>query len=87
MEQRPEELRDIGIMMSNSDHEIEPGTEKRLKSENVYCGYAGRDFFGLVWFDGKFKCQVKQYRQHVDTIKARTLKKLMENVSTEYGQD
>ena len=87
MEQRPEELKDIGIMMSNFDHEIKPGTEDRLKSEKVYCGYTGWSFFGAVWFDGKFKCQVKQHRQHVDTIKGRTLKELKENVSIEYGYD
>jgi len=87
MEQRPEELKNIGVMMSNFDYEIEPGTKNRLKSEKVYCGYAGWNFYGTVWFDGRFKCQVKQYKRHVDTVEARTLKELMKKVSAKYGQD
>jgi len=87
MEQRPDNLKAVGIMISNFDHEIEPGTEEQLKSEKVYCGYAGWNFYGTVWFDKCFKCKVKQYQQHVDTLSAGTLKELVEIVSNKYGWD
>lgn len=73
-------------VMSNCDHEIEDWAEEKLKTEKVYGEYPAWNFYGLVWWDGKkFKCMIKQYGIHVDTIEGKTLKKIMKKASDKYG--
>jgi len=87
MEALPQDLENIGDIMSNFNHEIEHGAEARLKNEKVCGNYAGWNFHGKIWFDGMFKCQVKRYRVHVATIVGETLQEIMDNVSSEFGYD
>lgn len=86
METVPENLESIGTIMSNFDHGIEEGAEERLKTEPVFGEYTAWNFWAAVWFeDGVFKCMVKQYRSHVSTFSAETLREIMEEASDRYG--
>ena len=73
-------------IMSNCDREVDKNIEQKIKNKPLWAGYAGWDFYGLVWWENnKWYCMVKQYRCHIDTIEANTPEKLMEKVSDEYG--
>lgn len=88
MDKRPDNLVEHDTIMSNCFHEIESGSEEYLKLNDVYGCYAGWNFHGTVWFDKSnniFKCQVKQYRQHVATIEGNSLSDIMKNVSDRFG--
>jgi len=88
MEKRPTDLVYIGDIMSNFNHEIENDAEEKLKAGGVYGAYPAWNFHSTVWFDSKkFKCQIKQYRVHVDTIEADSLSEIMEKASAIYGND
>ena len=74
--------------MSNFDRHIPDSLDAKLRAGGCYCGYAGWDFYAEVWFeDGKFHAHVNQYRCHVATISANTLRELMDDVSAEYGSN
>jgi hypothetical protein len=84
----PEGLESIGIIMSNFDHEIEPGAEDRLKTTDVFGEYSAWNFFGFVWFDKtkkQFLCMIEQYRTHVATLVAESLTEIMDIASARYG--
>ena len=89
MEDRPEGLIDIGeSVMSNFDHQIDLGIAKKLKDGKYYSGYPAYNFHGTVWYDnGKWKCKIKRYRIHIDTIIADTLEEIMNEASEKYGDD
>lgn len=73
-------------IMSNFDNKIEENAEELLKASKVYGVYSAWDFNGNVWFeDGKFYCEVWQYRFHIDTIEANSLEEIMEMCSEKYG--
>jgi len=77
---------DLGDRMSNFDHAVDDGTEELLRQGECYCGYAGWDFHGRVWFEaGLFRCHVNRYREHVATISAETLADIMRQCSDRYG--
>jgi len=74
--------------MSNFDHSIDDGMEDFLKeSPGKYVGeHSARDFFGTVmWDDGQFVELVHKYGSIVDTVKAPTLRELMEKVNDKHG--
>jgi hypothetical protein len=78
----------IGDVMSNFDHEIEPDAEERLKSGPYVADYPGWDFHGTVWFgEGRFRCLVMRYRMHVDTLVADSLEEIMILASKKYGYE
>ena len=86
MEKRPNDLICIGDIMSNLDHDIDDDAEEKLKPGDTYGYYSAWNFHGTVWFDsGKFKCQIRQYRAHVNTLEADSLLELMEISSEQYG--
>ncbi len=87
MEARPDELEDYGDVMSNFDHTIRVDAERYLKTHKAYGNYAGWNFYGEVWFDEKFKCQVDQYCRHSATIYGDSLAQIMEKVSSQFGTD
>lgn len=75
----------VGTGMTNFDHSIEPGFEEALR-EGKYGNYAGWDFHGTVWFDGKqFCCEVWRYGSPMEVLRADTLPELMVEVSEKYG--
>lgn len=82
----PSHFVDIGDVMSNFDHEIEDGAEKKLKSGEFYGSYPAQNFYGCVWFDGEvFLCQVNCYQSHEETVTAPTLRGIMDAVSDDWG--
>ena len=79
-------MTELGVCMSNFDHEIEDGLDKKLRDGNVWAGYTGWNFFGRVWHDGeKFRCEVWQYRSIMETMDAASLKGVMATVCEKYG--
>lgn len=83
----PDDYAGIGTGMSNFDHTVYDGVEDRLRSERVFCLYAGWNFNGHVWLnaEGSFSCQVWVYGSPVATVQAETLADLMREVSDEWG--
>lgn len=87
MEDMPIEYEDIGVIMSNFDHKIETGVEKRLKKEKVYGSYTAWNFYGIVWFgEGFFYCKILRYGSFVETITGNDLYSIMETASEKYGE-
>lgn len=75
-------------VMSNFDGEIDQGIAERLKDETAIADYPAWDFHAQVWFeDGIYYCLIKQYREHIATLEASTLKELMEEACSQYGFD
>jgi len=88
METVPTDYENIGAVMSNFDHTIEPETEEKLKSGKFYGEYPAWNFHGDVWFDGeRFKCMVMRYWAHIETVEASSLEEIMEIASTKWGSD
>ena len=50
-----DEMRRLGVGMSNYDHRIEDWLEPALRAEpnGAYAQYTGWDFHARVWFDGE----------------------------------
>lgn len=75
-------------VMSNFDHAIDDDVAKGLKKDKLIAPYPGRNFFGMVWWDRKrrgWSCTVECYKQHMETIHAKTLQEIMDEVSGKYG--
>ncbi len=71
--------------MSNFDHSIDEGMEEDLRN-GMRSYHAGWNFFGLVWFEsGQFHEMVKQYRHHIATHSADSLRELMVDVNASFG--
>ncbi|HEA68600.1 MAG TPA: hypothetical protein ENI07_17515 [Desulfobacterales bacterium] len=86
METVPNNMENIGCVMSNFDYEIETDAEDKLKSGQFFGGYSAWDLHGTVWFNtGKFKCRIMQYHSHIDTIEAESLSEIMSIASEKYG--
>ena len=76
--------------MSNFDHVIPVGLDKKLKSGNFCCDYSAWNFCGTVFYNREkemFQCEVMRYCVHVDTITSQTLQGIMEIASEKYGYD
>jgi len=83
-------MSEIGLEMSNFDHEIDEGMEEALMLEpgRVFGKHAGWNFNGRVYYhDGLFYEQVWVYGSPIETISAETLKDLMIKVNSKYGSD
>lgn len=79
---------DIDTVMSNFDRGVEPGTDDRLKAEDVFGFYAGWDFNGRVWWDREaatYHCEVWRYGSPLEVLSAETLPEVMRVVSDVYG--
>lgn len=85
----PDDYAEISEGMSNFDFSVDDGCEDRLRSERVFCRYAGWNFNGRVWLnaEGSFSCQVWVYGSPVATVQAGTLADLMTEVSDEWGYE
>ena len=81
----PDDLESIGDIMSNFGHEIDSDAEDKLKAGGVYGGYPAWNFYAYVWWDSRFKAMIKQYRVHVNTIEADSLREIMDIASQYYG--
>lgn len=88
MESLPKELKSIGVVMSNFDHQIILGTEEKLREGGVFGEYTARNFWAAVWSSNPgFSCVIRRYHAHIDTITAGTLEEIMEIASERYGED
>lgn len=89
METRPDNLKYLGFpfpaVMSNLDHTINEEVEQLLRAGDCYADYPAWNFHGAVWFDGKFKCQIKRYHSHIATLEAETLQEIMDEASDRWG--
>ena len=76
----------IGVIMSNYDHEID---ERASELNNVNMGeYSAWDFFAyVIKANGKFYARISRYRTVIDIIEAPTLEDLMNECSSKYGYD
>ena len=82
------EYKRLDLGMSNFDHSIDQGLEEALQEGKSYAKYNGWNFCGDVYWDKKeqkYICEVCQYHEWVETIKADNLKEIMEKVSEYYG--
>lgn len=86
MDKLPENLKYIGIIMSNFDHDIVNGAEEKLKPGDVWGEYTAWYFWAAVWWNGKkFKAMIKKYCEHVDTLESDSLQGIMDEACKRYG--
>lgn len=81
--------KEIGIVMSNFGHEIYDTVADELKAKPAFAQYSGWNFCGYLWYDKTkqtYHCEVWRYRSHVETVSG-ALQDIMEEVSSNYGQD
>lgn len=72
-------------IMSNFDGSINREVESEIKEKDMCAGYPAWNFFGTVWFDGEWNCEVRRYRIHVNTISADSLEEIMSTACALYG--
>lgn len=88
MKRAPLGFEDVGTVMSNFDHEVEPWAEEKLKSGDFRGDYPAWEFHGTVWWEeSNFHCQVMRYGSHIDTVSAPTLQGIMDEASGKYGYE
>ncbi len=84
----PDGLEKWGTVMSNFDHEVNPGAEEALRTSKYWGSYPARNFWAGVWFaDGEFHAEIHQYHVHIATISADMLEGLMEEASARWGDE
>lgn len=81
--------KNVGPVMSNSDHEVEEGAEEKLKADSdCYGEYSAWNFFSNVYYDEearKFKAQIWVYSILTSELEADSLQELMKISSENYG--
>ena len=71
---------------SNFDHTVINEVVEQAKHEKVIADYPAYNFLGYVWWDGKqFNCEIWQYKEPVEIIKAPTIEEIMGTASDKYG--
>ena len=75
-------------VMSNFDHSIQEHVATAIKDQPLYSAYVGWNFCGKVWWqDDQWHCEIWTYGSYRQTISGDTLQEIMDEVSSEYGQD
>lgn len=73
--------------MTNCDYSIEEWFEQFLRDGGTG-NYTAWNFCGYVWFsDGKYHCEIWQYRHFKETVTADTLPEIMKMASDKYGYE
>lgn len=75
-------------VMTNFDHSIDDKIVNYLKNEEVTATYSAYNFNGQVWWNrtkNLWSCEVWQYRQHVNTLHAESLRNIMDEACKLYG--
>lgn len=87
LRQMPKDLGSVGRIMSNFSHEVDSGAEERLRTTKGISGqYTAKNFFGCIWYaKEKFWCEIWQYHEHINTLEANSLERIMELASDQYG--
>ena len=74
-----------GQFCSNFDHRVNVEIADRLK-QGGWAPYPAWDWWGRVWFaDGRYHCEIKRYKVHVDTVSADTPADLVRACSDKWG--
>ena len=75
-------------VMSNFDHTIDEKVADKLKEGKYYSQYTGWNFCGYIyWNNDNWICEIWQYNSKIDTKKASTLSEIMDEVSSQYGNE
>lgn len=81
-----EKMEFLWEICSNYNHKINYRIAKKLKEWGSYAEYPWRNFFWRVWYEAwEYRCEVMQYRCHVDTVSWKTFKKVKDIVCEKYG--
>ena len=84
----PQDWADVGEVMTNFDHSVEPWAEDKLRSGEFVGHYPAWGFHAEVWWDGdQFNAAVRRYHVHVATVHASHLRGLMVECSERFGGD
>lgn len=83
----PADAKYIGTLMRNLDREVDGAVADKLRTGNYEAAYAAWNFFGHVWWDGAYHCQIMRYHAHIATITADTPEELMEECSNWFGSE
>lgn len=85
----PTDFTECGMddIMSNFDHSIADGIAEHIKGKPLFSRYAGWNFNGQVWWDGAWNCDVYVYGSCLKTVRAETLREIMDSVCAEFGFD
>lgn len=85
----PKDFTDSGfVVMTNLDHTIDEKVSEEIKNKNLFAQYSGWNFCGYVWWENdKWYCEVWCYHNHQKTFSGETLQDIMDDVSSEYGNE
>lgn len=85
---RNNDIKNIGEVMTNYDHEIDRDIETKLKEGNCTASYPGWNFHGTVLYDGaNFQCRITRYSVQVDVLESPTLEGIMKEACERWGND
>ena len=87
MKRIPEGYEEIEEVMSNFDREVDQEVADQLKSGKYFAPYPGWNFYGRVWWEDEWFCEVWVQGSYDGTYNASTLEELMKDVSDFYGYD
>jgi hypothetical protein len=77
-----------GMLMSNSDREVNDRVAERMKTEEVLAEYTGWNFHAACWYrDGQYHAEVCVHHVHRATISGPTPQDVMREVSDIFGWD
>ena len=73
---------------TNSDHSIDQAVVSLIKGQKLYADYTGWNFYGKIWWEHKrWFCEIWTHRCHRETMSAKTIRELMNDISDKYGWD
>jgi len=77
-----------GEIMSNFYRQIDLKVVEEIKGKDLFSGYSGWNFYGKIWWQNdKWACEVWCYESFRETFICDTLEEIMEEVSSEYGNE
>ena len=73
-------------IVSNLDHVVDQTVLKRVQHELVVADYPASSFFAEVWFEaGFFRCMVRRFHIHVETLQSESFDDLKEEICNRFG--
>lgn len=81
------DLPSAGTLCSNFDFTIDERIKPLVENGTHTGDYTGWNFFGNIWYDIEWYCEVKQYCYVMKIVEASTLEELMGYVSDEFGYE
>lgn len=74
-------------IMSNFDGVVNFKVAEAVKGEKLFSTYPGWNFYGYVWWEDKWYCEVWQYGGYSETFSAESLGDLKTEICDKYGYD